>query len=336
MNVDLSTRYLGLELPHPFMPGASPLVDDLDLVRRLEDAGAAAIVLRSLFEEQLRAESLAMHSALEEPSNSFAEAASYMPSPADLKLGPHEYLEQLLRIRESVAVPVIGSLNGTSWGGWLEYGKLIEQAGADALEINLYQVITDPDRSGETLEAEKLAVVGELASKLHIPVAVKLSPFYTALAHFAQRLTEVGAAGLVLFNRFYQPDLDLEALETRRTLQLSSSSELLLRLRWLAILSGRVKTSYAVTGGVHTTLDALKAVFAGADAVQVVSLLLKSGPEALISLRSEMSDWLEEHGYESLAQAKGTLNLAHTPNPTAYERGNYMHILQSWEPGRHF
>lgn len=336
MNVDLSTRYLGLELPHPFMPGASPLVDDLDLVRRLEDAGAAAIVLRSLFEEQIRAESWAVHSALEEPSHSFAEATSYLPEPSDFKLGPHEYLEQLLRIRESVAVPVIGSLNGTSWGGWLEYGRLIEQAGADALEINLYQVITDPDRSGEMAEAETLAVVGELASKLRIPVAVKLSPFYTALAHFAQRLVDVGAAGIVLFNRFYQPDLDLEALETRRSLQLSSSSELLLRLRWLAILSGRVKTSYAVTGGVHTSEDALKAVFAGADAVQVVSLLLKSGPEALISLRSEMSDWLEEHGYESLAQAKGTLNLSHTPDPSAYERGNYMHILQSWEPGRHF
>ncbi len=334
--VDLSTRYLGLDLPHPLMPGASPLVDDIGLVRRLEDAGAAAIVLHSLFEEQLRAEQWAAHAAIEEPSNSFAEASTYLPSPMDFRLGPHEYLEQLLKIRQAVAVPVIASLNGTSWGGWLDYARQIEQAGADALEINLYQVVTDPDRSGELVEVEMLAVVGELASMLHIPVAVKLSPFYTALAHFAKRLVEVGAKGLVLFNRFYQPDLDIEALETKRKLHLSDSSELLLRLRWLAILSGRVETSYAVTGGVHTAEDALKAIFAGADVVQVVSLLLKEGPEALISLRSQMSDWLEDHEYESLAQAKGSLNLMKTPDPSAYERVNYMQILQSWEPRRHY
>lgn len=329
--MDLSTTYLGLDLPHPFMPGASPLVDDLDTVRRLEDCGAAAIVMHSLFEEQLVGEQMATHAALDEPSHSYAEALTYLPVMDEFSLGPDEYLEQLVHIQHAVDVPVIASLNGTSWGGWLEYARLIEQAGADALELNTYQLATDPERDGESIEAETLAMVGELASNLKIPIAVKLSPFYTSLAHFAQRLVEVEADGLVLFNRFYQADVDLENLDAKRSLHLSHSSELLLRLRWLAILSGQIETSYAVTGGVHSSTDALKAILAGADAVQVVSLLLRHGCESLRELRNGVEAWLEENEYESLEQARGSLNLARTPNPSVYERANYLHILQSWK-----
>lgn len=328
--MDLSTTYLGLKLPHPFMPGASPLVDDLDTVRRLEDAGAAAIVLHSLFEEQLEAEQLATHAAVDQPADSFAEALSYLPQPDDFALGPDEYLEQILRIRHAVDVPVIASLNGTTRGGWLEYGTAMEKAGADALELNVFQLVTDVGRDAESVESEMASMVADLTGKLTIPVAVKLSPFYTCVGHLAQRLVDAGASGLILFNRFFQPDLDIEELETRRTLTLSDSSELLLRLRWLAILSAQIDTSFAVTGGVHKPADALKAVMSGAHAVQVVSLLLRHGPESLRDLCCGVCEWLEEHEYDSLGQARGSLNLARTPDPAAYSRANYLQILQSW------
>lgn len=329
--MDLRTTYLGFELPHPFLPGASPLVDDLDMVRRLEDAGAAAIVMHSLFEEQLVSEQVATHGLLEESAESFGEATSYLPNPVDFTLGPDKYLEQLLRIKHAVEVPVIGSLNGTTAGGWLEYAGMIQQAGADALELNVYRLATDPERSGEELEREVVEMVREVKEMVKIPLAVKLSPFYTSLAHFACRLSEAGADGLVVFNRFYQPDLDIEELDVARTLRLSDSSELLLRLRWLAILYGQVGgASLAVTGGVHTAVDAMKAVMAGADAVQVVSLLLRNGPEALTGLLAGVERWLEEHEYESIAQARGSLSLEHCPDPSWYERVNYMQILESW------
>lgn len=328
--MDLSTTYLGFALPHPFMPGASPLVDDLDTVRRLEDAGAAAIVMHSLFEEQLTREQLVTHSRLIAMEEGHAEALSYLPEPPDFHLGPDEYLEQIRKIKAAVHIPVIASLNGTTDGGWLTYARLLEQAGADALELNVYALATDFDESSELLEKRVLHMLWSMKSAVHLPVAVKLSPFYTALAHFARRLDDLGADGLVLFNRFYQPDFDLEALEVKPALRLSDSSELLLRLRWLAILSGRIKASLAVTGGVHTAVDALKALMAGADAIQVVSALLKHGPERLRTLRQEVALWLEEHEYESLAQARGSLNLLRCPDPAAHERANYMHILQSW------
>jgi dihydroorotate dehydrogenase (fumarate) len=228
-------------------------------------------------------------------------------------------------------VPVIASLNGTTDGGWLSYARLMQEAGADALELNVYALATDFDVSSEILEKRVLHMLWSMKSAVHLPVAVKLSPFYTALAHFARRLDDLGADGLVLFNRFYQPDFDLDALEVRPALRLSDSSELLLRLRWLAILAGRVSCSLAVTGGVHSAVDAVKAVMAGADVVQVVSALLKHGPDRLATLRAELADWLEEHEYDSLAQARGSLSLLRCPDPAAHERANYMTILQSWK-----
>lgn len=332
--MDLTTTYLGFHLPHPFLPGASPLVDDLDTVRRLEDAGAAAIVMHSLFEEQITREQLATARHLEGPAESVAEALSYLPTPDSFALGPEEYVGQLQRIKAAVSVPVIASLNGTTEGGWLAYARLLEEAGADALELNVYSLATDLEQSGETIERRTLHMLAAVKGWIRIPVAVKLSPFYSSLAHFAGRLAGAGADGLVLFNRFYQPDIDAEALEVVPALRLSDSSELLLRLRWLAILSGRVKASLAVSGGVHTGLDAVKAVMAGADAVQVVSALLKNGPERLATLRQELARWLEEHEYDSLAQMRGSLNLLHCPDPAAHERANYMTILQSWRGGR--
>ncbi len=331
--MDLTTNYLGLKLAHPLMPGASPMVDDLDTVRRLEDAGASAIVMHSLFEEQLAGEQEAAARHLDAHGESFAEARSYFPRSDEYRLGPDEYLEQIRKIKAAVKVPLVGSLNGVTPGGWLRYARLIEEAGADALELNAYSLATDPGESGQTVEDRSLDVVVALKRSVRIPVAVKLSPFYSSLSHFAKRLDEAGADGLVLFNRFYQPDIDVEQLEAVRALHLSDSSELLLRLRWLAILSGRVHASLAVTGGVHTVLDTVKAVMAGAHAVQTVSALLVRGPQYLQTLLRELSLWLEEHEYESLGQMQGSMSLKRCPDPNAYERANYMHILQGWSPG---
>lgn len=328
--MDLSTSYLGFRLPHPIMPGASPLVDDLDLVKRLEDAGAPAIVMHSLFEEQITREEVATSRSMDTWSHAHPEALSYLPEPKTFALGPEQYLDQILKIKAAVGVPVVASLNGTSTGGWLEYARLMQQAGADAVELNVYALATDLDESSELLERRTLKMLWAVKSGLRIPVAVKLSPFYTALAHFAQRLDDHGVDGLVLFNRFYQPDFDLESLEVKPTLRLSDSSELLLRLRWLAILHGRLHAALVASGGVHTAEDAVKALAAGADVVQVVSALLKHGPERLATLRRELESWLVEHEYESLDQLRGSLSLLRCPDPAAHERANYMTILQSW------
>lgn len=332
--MDLSTRYLGLDLPHPLVLGASPLVDELDAVKRAEDAGAAAIVMHSLYEEQLTFEQMATNSHIERHGEAFAEALSYLPDPVEFALGPDEYLEQLRRIRETVDVPIIGSLNGATPRGWLEYATLIEQAGAHALELNVFDVPDDPDDDAAAVESRLIEMVSTVAGEVTVPLAVKLSPFYSSLPNLARRLVEAGASGLVLFNRFYEPDIDLEELEVTSYLTYSAPSELLLRLRWLAVLSARVETSYAVTGGVHRATDALKAVMAGADAVQIVSLVLSKGPEVLSTLRAELADWLEQHEYESLAQAKGSMNLDRCPDPYAYERGNYLRLLQGWRRSR--
>ncbi len=327
--MDLSVNYMGLPLKSPLMPGASPMADDLTMVRMLEDAGASAIVMFSLFEEQITGEELATHRAIEDPAESFAEATSYLPPTADYRLGPDEYLDQIRRIKETVGIPVIGSLNGTTLGGWLEHARLIEQAGADALELNVYYLATDLDQSGEIIEETTLGMVKAVKSQVKIPVAVKLSPYYTSVANFASKLVDVGADGLVIFNRFYQPDIDIETLEMMR-LNLSSQSELLLRMRWIAVLSGRVKTSLAASGGVHTVEDAIKVLMTGADTVQVVSALLRHGPNYLAALRQALEKWLEEHEYESLAQLQGSMSLQNTPDPAAYERANYTRLLQSW------
>jgi dihydroorotate dehydrogenase (fumarate) len=328
--MDLSVRYMGFHLPHPFMPGASPLVHDLDAVRRLEDAGASAIVMHSLFEEQIRAEqSAAQH--LEGFKESYAEALTYFPGNEAFTLGPEEYIEHLGRVKQAVRIPVIASLNGVSLGGWLDYAKLMEEAGADGLELNEYSLPTDPRENCDTVEGRALLVLRALKDSVKIPVAVKLSPFYSSLSHFAHRLEESGADALVLFNRFYQPDINVETLDVERTLHLSDSSELLLRLRWLAILSGKIKPALAVSGGVHTSHDAIKAIMAGASAVQVVSAVLQKGPGVLKTMREETAAWLEKHEYDSLEQMKGSMNHARCPDPRGFERANYMQILQSWK-----
>jgi len=326
----LSTRYLGLALPHPFMPGASPMVDDLDMVRRLEDAGAAAIVMHSLFEEQIEMEQGRTLYDIESNVNAFSEASSFLPRPTEFRLGPHDYLDQIRRIKAAVKVPVIASLNGITASGWLEYAKLIEQAGADALELNVYYVATNPQEDGAAVERRTLAIVRAVKQAIRIPIAVKLSPFFSSLSHFAAELESAGADGLVLFNRFYQPDIDIEALEVRNELHLSDSTELLLRLRWLAILSAQRKLDLSVSGGVHTAADAVKAVMAGARSVQVVSALLKNGPQHLNTLRAGLAQILEERGYASLSEMHGCMNLARCPDPAAFERGNYMRMLQNW------
>jgi len=330
--MDLSTTYLGFKLPHPLMPGASPLVDELDTVKRLEDAGAAAIVMHSLFEEQITREALGREAAIEAHEDSFAEALSYFPRPEEYRLGPDSYLEQIRKIKKAVKVPVIASLNGTTPSGWLEYAKLIEQAGADALELNVYYLATDTQESSDLVEQRTLDAVKVVKEEVKIPLAVKISPYFSSLAHFAKQLDDAGADGIVLFNRFYQPDIDIEALEVVPNLNLSHSPTLRLRLRWLAILHGHLKASLACSGGVHTVEDAIKAVMAGASAVQVVSALLNAGPQHLKALRDGMQRWMEKHEYESLEQMRGSMSHANCPNPQALERANYMKILSSWKP----
>jgi dihydroorotate dehydrogenase (fumarate) len=328
--MDLSTTYLGLKLPHPLMPGASPMVDDLDTVRRLEDAGASAIVMHSLFEEQISREQVATFVHTESHGQSFAEALTYFPSPEAFALGPEEYLEHVRKVKQAVSVPVVGSLNGFTHGGWLDYAKLIEQAGADALELNVYFLGSDADETGTSIEERTVDMVRAVREAVRIPVAVKLSPYYTSLAHFTVRLDEAGADGLVLFNRFYQPDIDVEELQVRRQIHLSTSAELPLRLTWLALLSPKVKASLAVSGGVHTVLDVVQSIMTGAHAVQLVSSLLKRGPSHLATLKGELAQWLEEHEYHSLRQMQGSMNLEACPDPGVYERANYMLMLQSW------
>jgi len=330
--MDLSTTYLGFELPNPLIPGAGPLADDLDTVRRLEDAGAAAIVMRSLFEEQIAFEETATFALTEAHGYSHGEAGSYFPSPDAFALGPNDYLEHVRRIKETVGVPVIGSLSGVTPGGWLRYARLIEDAGADALELNVYALATDATEDARTLEDRTIEMVREVRNTVRIPLAVKLSPFYTSFANFAHRLDQTGPAGLVLFNRFWQPGIDVEELEVRRELHLSDSSELPLRLRWLAILSGTEQATLAATGGVHTALDVIQAVMAGAHAVQMVSALLRHGPDYLAVVRREIVQWLEEHEYGSLREMRGNMSLRSCPDPQAYERANYMLMLQSWKP----
>lgn len=328
--MDLSTNYLGLTLPHPLMPGASPLAYDMGSVKRLEDAGAAAIVMPSLFEEQVLREQIAAHDSLVTHTEAFAEALDYLPSHEDYKLGPHEYLEKITAIKDFTNLPVIASLNGIHGGRWLDYAKLIEQAGADALELNVYYVAMDPAETGPVLEDRAVEMVRCIKQTTRLPVAVKLSPFYTSLVEFTGRLVKAGADALVIFNRFYQPDIDVEELEVNRV-NLSSPDELLLRIRWLAILSCRVDASLAVTGGVHSEIDVVKSIMAGAHAVQMVSALLEHGPEHLLTIHEDLERWLIDHEYDSLQQLQGSMNLENCPNAAAYERANYVQLLQSWK-----
>jgi len=328
--MDLRTTYLGLPLAHPLMPGASPLVDDLDTVKRLEDAGASAIVMHSLFEEQISHEREGINRAMDVHAESFAEALSYFPSPEEFHLGPDRYLEQIRKIRATVSVPVIASLNGVTDSGWLSYAKLMQEAGAHALELNVYRIAADPNVPGTTIEHEVENILRSVKRGLGIPVAVKLPPFFTSFANVARQLDDLGADGLVLFNRFYQPDIDVELLEPVPALQLSDSSDLLLRLRWLAILSGRVRCSLAATGGVHTPIDLVKAIMTGAHAVQIVSSILRHGPRQITALKQGLAEWMEKHEYESVAQMTGAVSHRTSADPAAFERANYMRVLQSF------
>ncbi|BET67765.1 dihydroorotate dehydrogenase-like protein [Opitutales bacterium ASA1] len=329
--MNLETKYLGLTLKNPLMPGASPLVDNLDTARNLEDAGAGAIVMHSLFEEQAIQDQWSSFQLSEGTSDSFAEATSFFPKQEDYHLGPEQYLEQIRKLKEALGIPVIASLNGTRIGGWIDYAKNIQQAGADAIELNVYYLATDPSESADDVESRTLDILRAVRSAVSIPIAVKLSPFYSSLAHFAAQIDALGTNGIVLFNRFYQPDIDPDALETVPKLELSSSAELRLRLRWLGVLFGTVRCSLACSGGVHRAVDAIKAIMAGADAVQCVSSLLHFGPKHLSMMLDSMRYWMEEREYASLDQMRGSMSLRHCPDPAAYERANYLKVLQIWK-----
>jgi dihydroorotate dehydrogenase (fumarate) len=332
MSADLRTRYLGLELRNPLVPSASPLCGDLDMLKRLEAAGAAAVVLPSLFEEQIEHEEIAVHRLLETGAESFAEATTYFPELDDYNTGPGAYLEHVAAAKAALSIPVIASLNGSSSGGWIRYARLLEEAGADALELNLYAIEANPDTRAHEVEAREFALVRAVRSSIGIPLAVKVGPYFSAFAHTARELTRAGAEGLVLFNRFLQPDIDPETLAVVPSIGLSSREELRLALRWIAILKGRVHLSLAATGGVHEPEDVVKVVLTGGDVVMLASVLLMRGPEWLTTLRDGLAAWLEEHEYESVRQLKGSLSQASCPDPAAFERASYMRALTSFTP----
>ena len=325
--MNLATRYLGLSLPHPLVVGAGPLCDDVGMVPQLEEAGAAALVLRSLYEEDIKGEQMADFFDIESHGESFAEATSYIPEPA-APPGPHEYLEHLRRVKQAVRIPVIASLNGSTPGGWTSTARLLEQAGADALELNLYHPASDPETSGAEVERQMVEIVREVKQQVRIPVAVKLSPLFTAFAHFARQLDAAGADGLVLFNRFHRVDIDVLELEVVRTLGLSHSSDLQRRLRGIAALAGRVRASLAVTGGVHTGLDVIKATMAGAHATQMVSALLRHGPSHIKVVRREIEEWMEENEWGSLEEMRGNMSFQRIPDPAAYERAHFIKVFR--------
>ena len=335
--VDLTTSYLGLALKNPLVASASPLSQKTDTARRLEDAGVAAVVMYSLFEEQVIQESLRLDRDITQGTESFAEALTHLPdlgAYSDLRqysIGPQKYVENLQRLKEAVEIPVIGSLNGLSIGGWIEYAKEIEQAGADALELNIYNLPTDPEITSNELEDNYVQLVRAIRTDIHIPLAVKLSPFFTALPNFARRLVDAGADGLALFNRFYQPDFDLDELEVVPNLVLSTSHELRLPLRWIAILYGRIQADLALTTGVHTAQDMIKAAMAGASVSMVASSLLKYGVEHATTILEGVKSWMEEKEYESITQMKGSMSQQAVANPAVIERANYMQVLSSFE-----
>jgi dihydroorotate dehydrogenase (fumarate) len=328
--VQTDTSYLGLRLPHPFIAGASPFGYHLDTIKRLEDAGCAAVVLHSLFEEQIgfAAEGRLLHLDPRDPR--FADTLSHFPPASDYPLTPDAYAEHVSRVKSAVNIPVIASLNGRSGESWLRFAEVIQQAGADALELNVYDVVTSLSIAGEAVEHEILDTVRNLKRLLTIPVAVKLSPFFTAFGHFARALDRAGADGLVLFNRFYQPDIDIKTLAPRPQLELSTDAELRLRLQWIALLHGRVGPSLALTGGVATPDDGIKGVLAGADVIQLVSSLLRHGPAHVAAMRRGLERWMEWHKFGRLDDARGRCSLKQTTDPSAFERGNYIKTLHSW------
>ncbi len=328
---ELMTTYLGLQLSSPLVASASPLSKKVDSVRRLEEAGAAAVVMYSLFEEQITHESFELDHYLDLGTHTYAECMSYFPDLAMYNVGPEPYLEHLRRVKQAVRIPVIGSLNGVSSGGWVDYARRIEEAGADALELNIYYLPANPEVTAADLEEMYISLVRDVREEVKIPIAVKLSPFFTALPNMARRLVEAGANGLVLFNRFYQPDIDLEMLDVIPNLELSTSHDLRLPLRWIALLYGRVRADFALTGGVHAAADVVKAVMAGANITMLASELLANGIGRLTAIRQNLDAWLAEHDYVSIAQMRGSMSQRGVAEPAAFERANYMKALNTFD-----
>jgi dihydroorotate dehydrogenase (fumarate) len=328
--MDLTTRYLGLKLRTPLVPSASPLSENIDNIKRMEDAGAPALVFHSLFEEQVRRDHHELQFYLDQGTESYAESLTYFPDQAEFKVGPEAYLDHIAQAKAAVQIPIIGSLNGTTFGGWMKYAQEIEQAGADALELNIYNVPSDPDRSAEDIENEYLTIISSIRAQLSIPVAVKLSPFFTNFAQFARRVDRNGANALVLFNRFYQPDIELETLEISPNVLLSTPMAMRLPMRWIAILYGRISANLAATSGIHRATDALKMLMAGADVTMLCSVLLRRGIEHIRVLEQEMREWMEEHEYESVEQLKGSMSQKNCPDPSAFERAQYMRALSTY------
>lgn len=330
MTAHLDTTYLGMSLASPLVVSASPIGWDLDRLLRLEEAGAAAVVLPSLFEEQIERVSLNLHAALTSGTDSFAEALDFFPEMATYNTGPDRYLDLVRRARAELKVPVIASLNGASPGGWTSYARRIEEAGASGLELNVYFLAADMDETSEAVERRYLDIVSEVRAAVDLPLAVKIGPYFSSMANMARRLVGAGAEGLVLFNRFYQPDIDLERLEVVPNVLLSTSAELRLPLRWIAILHGRVEASLAATTGVHDHLDVIKLVLAGADVTMLASALLRHGAGRLREIHEALVTWLDANEYESIEQMKGSMSQAGVPDPSAFERANYMETLTSY------
>lgn len=329
--MDLTTTYMGLKLKNPLVPSASPLGRDLANVKRMEEVGASAIVLESLFEEQIIHEKFEMDHFLAQGTESFAEATSYFPESDMYNFGPDEYLAHIQKCKESVDIPIIASLNGVSVGGWTEYGRKIQEAGADALELNSYYLATDPTKDPREIEENYIEVLKAVKNAVTIPVALKLSPFFTSMSYMAGKFDEIGVDGLVFFNRFYQPDIDLETLEVVPNLVLSSSESMRLPLRWIAILYGKVKASMAATTGIHSAEDALKMIMAGADVTQLCATLLQNGVGRITEIEKGMIKWMEDHEYESVKQMKGSMSHKSVAEPAAFERANYMRVLKSYQ-----
>ena len=328
--VDLTTTYLGLKLKNPLVASSSPLSQKIDTLQQLEEAGISAVVLYSLFEEQITQESLKLHQDLMRGTESYAEALTYLPDYGQYSIGPDKYLDHIRKVKNAINIPVIGSLNGVTTGGWIEYAQKIEQAGADALELNLYYLATDPDMTSSTLEDNYINLVKDIRQQINIPIAIKLSPFFTALPNFARRLEKAGANGLVLFNRFYQPDFDLENLEVVPNLVLSNSHEVRLPLRWIAILYGKINVDFALTSGVHTAEDMLKAVMAGASVTTIASTLLQNGIKSAKDILGDSLTWMKEREYESINQMRGSMSQRAVGDPATFERVNYMRVLSSY------
>lgn len=329
---DLQTNYLKLNLKNPVVPSASPLSQSIDNIRKMEDAGAGAIVLYSLFEEQINYDSQLLHETLEQGTDSFAESLNYLPDMSKYKVGPEKYLELIRDAKEAVDIPIIASLNGSSLGGWIEYSKKMQEAGADALELNLYRLPTSPIITGSEIKSEYIEIVSEVLKNINIPLSVKIGPSFSSIPYFASQLASIGVKGMVMFNRFYQADIDLENLTLVHQINYSTSADMLLPLRWAAILHGQVKIDLALTSGVHTHEDVLKGMMAGANVTMMASALLQHGIPHIRTILKSLERWMDEHEYTSIQEMRGSMSLKKVENPEKYERAQYLRVLDSFKP----